>query len=83
LNLALDYLPGSVTFDRWCFNPMQSSPPRSSGFDAFVCTWIARRGNCDMLMWHRRAVAQSTHGAALYFHHAWNSRDEHAQPRSL
>jgi len=30
-----------------------------------------------MLIWHRR-LWLIDHGASLYFHHAWNSRDQHA-----
>jgi hypothetical protein len=36
-----------------------------------------------MLMWHRR-LWLIDHGAALYFHHAWTQRDQHARtPFSL
>jgi hypothetical protein len=59
LNLALDYLPGSV----W--------------FDAFVCNVDRTVRNTNMLMWHRR-LWLIDHGAALYFHHAWNRHDGHA-----
>jgi hypothetical protein len=33
--------------------------------------------NVNMLIWHRR-LWLIDHGAALYFHHAWDSHDRHA-----
>jgi hypothetical protein len=33
--------------------------------------------NVNMLMWHRR-LWLIDHGAALYFHHAWDRDDRHA-----
>jgi hypothetical protein len=33
--------------------------------------------NVNMLIWHRR-LWLIDHGASLYFHHAWNGRDQHA-----
>jgi hypothetical protein len=52
-------------------------------FDALVCNVDRTARNVNMLMWHRR-LWLIDHGAALYFHHAWNSRDEHARtPFSL
>lgn len=43
LNLALDYLPGSVTFDPWCFSPTQSWPRPSCGSMPLYATSIERR----------------------------------------
>jgi hypothetical protein len=47
-------------------------------FDAFVCNVDRTARNVNMLMWHRR-LWLIDHGAALYFHHAWNQRDQHAR----
>ena len=74
LNLALDYLPGSVTFDPLAFQPDQKLASRIVWFDAFVCNVDRTARNVNMLMWHRR-LWLIDHGAALYFHHAWNRRD--------
>jgi hypothetical protein len=83
LNLALDYLPGSVTFDPLVFQPDAKLASAIVWFDAFVCNVDRTARNVNMLMWHRR-LWLIDHGAALYFHHAWNSRDEHARtPFSL
>jgi hypothetical protein len=77
LNLALDYLPGSVTYDSLAFQPDAELASAVVWFDAFVCNVDRTARNVNMLMWHRR-LWLIDHGAALYFHHAWNQRDHHA-----
>lgn len=77
LNLALDYLPGSVTFDPLVFQPDARLASAAVWFDAFVCNVDRTARNVNMLLWHRR-LWLIDHGAALYFHHAWNQRDQHA-----
>lgn len=77
LNLALDYLPGSVTFDPLVYQPDAALASAVVWFDAFVCNVDRTARNVNMLMWHRR-LWLIDHGAALYFHHAWNQRDQHA-----
>jgi hypothetical protein len=78
LNLALDYLPGSVTFDPLVFTPDARLASAIVWFDAFVCNVDRTARNVNMLMWHRR-LWLIDHGAALYFHHAWTNRDQHAR----
>jgi hypothetical protein len=83
LNLALDYLPGSVTFDPLVYQPDAKLASAVVWFDAFVCNVDRTARNVNMLMWHRR-LWLIDHGAALYFHHAWSQRDQHARtPFSL
>jgi hypothetical protein len=77
LNVALDYLPGSVTFDPLVFVPDAQLASAIVWFDAFVCNVDRTARNVNMLIWHRR-LWLIDHGASLYFHHAWNSRDRHA-----
>jgi hypothetical protein len=77
LNLALDYLPGSVTFDPLVFQPDAELASAVVWFDAFVCNVDRTARNVNMLMWHRR-LWLIDHGAALYFHHAWNQHDQPA-----
>ena len=76
LNLALDYLPGSVTFDPLLFQPDARLASSIVWFDAFVCNVDRTARNVNMLMWHKR-LWLIDHGAALYFHHAWNQHDQH------
>lgn len=72
LNLALDYLPGSVTFD-----PLveRLSPELASSivwFDAYVTNVDRTARNANMLMWHKR-LWLIDHGASLYFQHTWTN----------
>jgi hypothetical protein len=77
LNIALDYLPGSVAFDPLVYTPDAKLASDIVWFDAFVCNVDRTARNVNMLMWHRR-LWLIDHGAALYFHHAWTQHDRHA-----
>jgi hypothetical protein len=77
LNIALDYLPGSVTFDPLVAVPDAALASAIVWFDSLVCNVDRTVRNVNMLMWHRR-LWLIDHGAALYFQHAWNSDDRHA-----
>src|SRR6266436_670197 len=71
LNLALDYLPGSVTFDPLVYSPDEHLASAIVWFDAFVCNVDRTVRNTNMLWWHRR-LWLIDHGAALYFHYNWH-----------
>jgi hypothetical protein len=77
LNIALDYLPGSVTFDPLVYVPDAELASAIVWFDAFVCNVDRTARNVNMLIWHRR-LWLIDHGASLYFHHAWDRSDRHA-----
>jgi hypothetical protein len=74
LNIALDYLPGSVSYDPIVHKPDADLASRIVWFDAFVSNVDRTVRNTNMLMWHRR-LWLIDHGATLYFHHApeWQS----------
>jgi len=75
LNLALDYLPGSITFDPVAAQPDAELASSIVWFDAYVTNIDRTARNTNMLMWHRR-LWLIDHGVALYFHHTWaNYRD--------
>jgi hypothetical protein len=69
LNLALDYLPGSVNYDPVIERPAADLASRIVWFDAYVTNVDRTARNTNMLMWHRR-LWLIDHGATLYFHHA-------------
>ena len=69
LNLALDYLPGSVAFDPLAWQPDAELASRIVWFDAFVTNLDRTARNTNMLVWHGK-LWLIDHGAALYFHHA-------------
>ena len=72
INLGLDYLPGSITFD-----PVAGPPPVAVEasevvwFDAFTSNVDRTPRNPNLLWWHRR-LWLIDHGASLYFHHDWD-----------
>jgi len=70
LNIALDYLPGSVMFDPLAEKPAPRLASDIVWFDAFVTNVDRTPRNANMLMWHRQ-LQLIDHGAALYFHHSW------------
>jgi hypothetical protein len=74
LNLALDYLPGSVTYDPIVLKLDADLASRIAWFDAYVMNVDRTARNTNMLMWHRR-LWLIDHGATLYFHHmpGWES----------
>jgi HipA-like kinase len=72
LNLALDYLPGSVMFDPVAEKPDADLASSIVWFDAYVTNVDRTPRNTNMLMWHRR-LWLIDHGAALYFHHGWDN----------
>jgi len=83
LNLALDYLPGSVTFDPVVEKPDADLASSIVWFDAYVTNVDRTPRNTNMLMWHRR-LWLIDHGAALYFHHKWDNHLERSRdPFSL
>ena len=85
LNLGLDYLPGSVTFDPVVERPDADLASRIVWFDALVSNVDRTVRNTNLLMWHRR-LWMIDHGASLYFHHApgWAAnRDRARDPFAL
>jgi len=77
LNLALDYLPGSTTFDPLAWQPDAELASRIVWFDALVSNIDRTPRNSNLLLWHRR-LWLIDHGAALYFHHDWHDHLERA-----
>jgi hypothetical protein len=75
INVGLDYLPGSITFD-----PVADPAPgaelasRIVLFDALVLNVDRTARNPNILSWHRR-LWLIDHGACLYFHHGWGPAD--------
>jgi len=72
INYALDFLPGSITYD-----PLVPPVPPADfaadvvWFDAFVTNVDRSPRNANMLSWHG-GTWLIDHGASLYFHHQWS-----------
>jgi hypothetical protein len=76
INLALDYLPGSTMFDPAA---RDKSPADEASmlvwFDAYTQNIDRTPRNANLLVWHRK-LYPIDHGAALFFHHDWPSREK-------
>lgn len=72
LNLALDFLPGSVMFDPVAEKIDTDLASTVVWFDSYVTNVDRTPRNANLLMWHRR-LWLIDHGAALYFHHTWTN----------
>lgn len=79
LNVAMDYLPGSVMFDPVAVDVDADLASRIVWFDAFVSNVDRTARNTNLLMWHRR-LWLIDHGAALYMHHTPGWHDDPARP---
>jgi hypothetical protein len=73
LNLALDYLPGSTMFDPAARDTVgKDEASLVVWFDAFTQNVDRTARNANLLTWHRKLYLID-HGAALYFHHNWET----------
>ena len=86
LNLALDFLPGSIAYDpadnRPGARPDAALASRIVWFDAYVSNVDRTARNTNMLLWHKRLYLID-HGAALFFHHAWRDPNPSAPAPKL
>lgn len=79
LNLALDYLPGSTMFDPAARDAVGADEASLTvWFDAFTQNVDRTARNANLLMWHRKLYLID-HGAALYFHHNWETMQQKAE----
>jgi hypothetical protein len=77
LNLALDYLPGSITFDPLVDSAITDARLASAivWFDALVTNVDRTPKNTNLLVWHRK-LWLIDHGATLIFHHNWEGHEQ-------
>ncbi len=75
LNLAMDYLPGSITFDPVANTIDTSLASEIVWFDAFIMNVDRTARNTNMLMWHKKLYLID-HGASLFFHHQWETASD-------
>lgn len=79
LNMALDYLPGSLMFDAAAKITIDSTlASRAVWFDAFVTNIDRTARNPNLLWWHK-TLHFIDHGASLYFHHNWQDTEKMAR----
>lgn len=78
LNLALDYLPGSITFDPLVETIDAKLASQIVWLDCFVTNVDRTPRNTNLLIWHKN-LWLIDHGASLYFHHAWKNWAEQSR----
>lgn len=78
LNLALDYLPGSIMFDPAARDVANAELASSVvWFDALITNVDRTARNPNLLWWHK-VLYLIDHGASLYFHHNWHNLEQAA-----
>ena len=78
LNLALDYLPGSIMFDTLIQQPDSAMASKILWFDAFTVNVDRTPRNANMLLWHKE-LWLIDHGAAFFYQHNWDGFLENAK----
>lgn len=78
LNLALDYLPGSITYDPLVETIDEKLASQIVWFDSLVTNLDRTPRNTNLLFWHKN-LWLIDHGASLYFHHAWQNWAEQSR----
>ncbi|MGH2368053.1 MAG: HipA family kinase, partial [Chloroflexota bacterium] len=71
LNLGLDYLPGAIGYHPVAVPPDPALASAIVWLDAYVTNVDRTVRNPNLLLWHQR-LWLIDHGAALYFHYAWD-----------
>jgi hypothetical protein len=80
LNLALDYLPGSIMFDALIEKPTSELASQIVWFDVFIANVDRTARNANMLLWHKE-LWLIDHGAAFFYQHNWEKFAENAANR--
>ena len=70
VNLALDYLPGSIMFDTLIQQPSAELSSQIVWFDALIANVDRTPRNANMLLWHKE-LWLIDHGAAFFYQHNW------------
>lgn len=83
LNIALHYLSGSTTFDPAATAVDETLASHIVWLDSLLMNVDRTARNTNLLLWNRE-IWLIDHGAALYFHHAWdNWQEQSLKPFSL
>ncbi len=77
LNLALHYLSGAITFDPAVTRLSERQASQIVWLDCLLTNVDRTPRNTNMLTWNKE-LWLIDHGAALYFHHAWDNWQEQA-----
>ena len=75
LNLAIHYLSGAITYDPVVNDVDPALASKIVWLDNLITNVDRTARNTNMLMWHKE-LWLIDHGAALFFHHAWQNVHE-------
>jgi hypothetical protein len=78
LNLALHYLSGAITFDPTVDKVDARLASQIVWLDMLITNVDRTARNTNLLMWYKE-LWLIDHGAAMYFHHAWDGWEEAAK----
>lgn len=81
LNIAIDYLPGSVSYDPAIHRMPHDQASRTVWFDALVTNVDRTARNTNILVWHGKMILID-HGATLYMHHSPGWQEDVARARA-
>lgn len=79
LNLGLHYLSGAITFDPLAVGVSATLASRIVWLDCLLMNVDRTSRNTNMLWW-KKELWLIDHGASLYFHHAWQTKDNATKP---
>lgn len=74
LNLGVHFLSGALTFDPEVHDMDARTASKIVWFDALLMNIDRTARNTNMLVWNKE-IWLIDHGASLYFHHNWDSRE--------
>lgn len=77
LNLGLHYLSGAIMYDPLVSEADPLSASKVVLLDSIITNMDRTAKNTNLLNWNRE-LWLIDHGASLYFHHAWESWERHA-----
>ncbi len=77
LNLGLHYLSRTITFDPVVTRVAPLMASQVVWLDSYLMNVDRTARNTNMLVWNKE-LWLIDHGAALYFHHSWQNREEQA-----
>ena len=77
LNLGLHFLSGALNFDPNTQKVDAKLASQTVWLDAYITNVDRTFRNTNLLLWHKE-LWLIDHGAAFYFHHSWDTWEQHA-----
>ncbi len=78
LNLGMHFLSGALNFDPVAYTADPLLASQTVWLDSYITNVDRTFRNTNLLLWHRE-LWLIDHGAAFFFHHAWQDPEGHAK----